>query len=83
LSSTNPGRFSTDAERLKWLAEATAPPIEMIEEDAEKVARPAATLAVMVTGPATFPLFKMTETLPLASVVPEAVVGVPSFGVPM
>jgi hypothetical protein len=43
----------------------------MIEEDAEKVASPAATLAVMVTGPVTFPLFKMTATLPLASVVPE------------
>src|SRR2546425_392679 len=82
LSSTNPGRFSTDAEMLKWLAEATAPPIEMIEEEAENVAIPAATVAFMVTGPATFPLVKITETVPLAAVVPAFVVGGPAGSCP-
>jgi len=75
--------LSTDAERLKCLAEGTAPPTEMTEDAAVKLALPAKTVADIVTGPATFPLFRITETFPDASVTPLAVVGVPSFGGPM
>jgi hypothetical protein len=55
----------------------------MTEDAAVKLAVPAKTVADIVTGPATFPLFRITETFPDASVTPLAVVGVPSFGVPM
>ncbi len=55
----------------------------MTDEEAENDAAPATTVADMVTGPATLPLFRMTDTLPVASEIPLAVVGVPSFGVPM
>jgi hypothetical protein len=57
--------------------------MEITEDAAEKLAVPAETVADMVTGPATFPLFRMTDTFPLPSVTPLAVVGVPSLGVPM
>jgi hypothetical protein len=68
------------ATKLKWLAEGTAPPMEMTEEEAENVPAEDVTVAVIVAGPGTTPAFRMTETLPAESVVPEAVVGVASGG---
>jgi hypothetical protein len=55
----------------------------MTDDEAKKVPAVDVTLAVIVAGPGTVPLFKMTETLPAPSVVPEAVLGVPSPGAPM
>src|SRR5216117_1859251 len=76
----NPGRLSRTAARSRCFSEGTAPPMEITEEDAENVPLIDVTLAVIVAGPGAVPLFRMTGTLPLPSVVPVAVAGEPSPG---
>jgi len=63
---TRPGRLTTDVDRLKWVAEATPPPIEIWLADVEIVPPPGMAVdAMIVTGPAVLPLWRITDALPL------------------
>jgi len=63
---TRPGRLNLDVARLKCVAEATPPPMEIWLADVEMVPPPGTAVdAMIVTGPAVLPLWRITEALPL------------------
>lgn len=65
-----PGRLNLEVARLKCVAEAVPPPMEIAEE--EVVTDVPAMVAMTVTGPAVLPLCRMVLTSPLFAVEADA-----------